>query len=69
MEIIGALLVLVIIVAAVAAVGGIVFFLLWNDFVVHHLAGTHRVSFGAAILVAWAIGGLTAAGGAGASRS
>lgn len=51
MEIFGAVLLLGVLLFVAAAVYGFVFFLLWNDFVVTHLAGAAHVSFGAAMLV------------------
>ena len=61
----GFLVILVALVAIAAIVSGLIFFLVWNDFVVHHLAGAHHTSFGAAMLVGLGIGAL--AGGSGAA--
>lgn len=58
-----ALTLLVLIVIAVLVMG-VLFLLLWNDFVVHHVAGARHASFGAAILMGLATAAL--AGGASA---
>ena len=44
--------------------GTLIFYLTWNDFVLHHLNGTHHASLGASLLVGLAIGALTGASNA-----
>ena len=56
----GCLLVLAI-VALAAVLSGVIFFLVWNDFVIQHLDGAHHTSFGASMLVGLGVGALTGA--------
>lgn len=59
----GALLVAFVI-AIAALINGIVFFLLWNDFVIQHVSGAGRVSFGGAVLAGLGVALLTNSGNA-----